>query len=58
MKSVIVIAFNTFKEAIRNRILYIILIFSILIIMSAGIISDLSVGYTQCAYSLYRPLGN
>ena len=43
MKSVIVIAFNTFKEAIRNRILYIILIFSILIIMSAGVISDLSV---------------
>jgi hypothetical protein len=37
------IAVNTFKEAIRNRILYILLIFALLIMASSGVISDLSI---------------
>jgi ABC-type transport system involved in multi-copper enzyme maturation permease subunit len=37
------IAVNTFKEAIRNRILYILLIFALVIMASSGVISDLSI---------------
>lgn len=37
------IARTTFKEAIRNRILYILLVFALLLIASSGIISDLSI---------------
>ncbi len=43
MTRVIAIALNTFKEAIRNRILYIILIFCLLILAGTGIISDLTI---------------
>lgn len=47
MSKIVVIAFNTFKEAIRNRILYIILIFAILLLLSAGVIGDLSISNPQ-----------
>lgn len=43
MSKITAIALNTFKEAIRNRILYILLIFALLIMGSSGIISDLSI---------------
>lgn len=43
MAKILAIALNTFKEAIRSRILYIILIFALLILGSAGIISELSI---------------
>lgn len=37
------IARTTFKEAIRNRILYILLVFALLLMASSGVISDLSI---------------
>jgi ABC-type transport system involved in multi-copper enzyme maturation permease subunit len=43
MMEVWAIARNTFKEAIRNRILYIILIFSLLLIAISGVLSELSI---------------
>ena len=43
MREVIAIARNTFKEAIRNRILYFILIFALLIIGVSGVLSELSI---------------
>lgn len=43
MTQIIAIALNTFKEAVRNRILYILLLFAIIIMASGGIISDLSI---------------
>lgn len=43
MKEIAAIARNTFKEAIRNRILYIILIFSLLLIGISGVLSELSI---------------
>lgn len=41
MTEIFAIAKNTFKEAIRNRILYVILIFALLLIMFSGIVSEL-----------------
>lgn len=45
--SIIPIAKNTFKEAIRDKILYIIILFSILMISSSILLSHLSVGQNQ-----------
>lgn len=43
MKSIAAIAFNTFKEAVRNRVLYVILFFSLIMIGASGAISQLSI---------------
>lgn len=43
MKAVAAIMFNTFKEAVRNRILYVILLFSLIMIGASGAISELSI---------------
>lgn len=43
MRSIAAIAFNTFKEAVRNRVLYVILFFSLLMIGASGAISQLSI---------------
>jgi ABC-type transport system involved in multi-copper enzyme maturation permease subunit len=47
MTKIAIIALNTFKEAIRNRVLYIILAFAILLMLCSGVISDLSVAKPQ-----------
>lgn len=44
MKSIAVIALNTFKEAVRNRVLYVILVFALIMIGASGMISRLSIG--------------
>ena len=38
------IAINTFKEAVRNRILYFILFFALILMASSGIVKELAVG--------------
>lgn len=43
MRSIVAIAFNTFKEAVRNRVLYVILFFSLIMIGASGAISQLSI---------------
>lgn len=43
MGKIIVIAFNTFKEAVRNKVLYFLLIFAVLLIGFSTVISDLSI---------------
>lgn len=43
MNSILAIAFNTFKEAVRNRILYIILFFALIMIGTSGVISELTI---------------
>lgn len=43
MPKVLAIALNTFKEAVRNKVLYFLLIFAILIIVFSSFISDLSI---------------
>jgi ABC-type transport system involved in multi-copper enzyme maturation permease subunit len=43
MSSIVAIAFNTFKEAVRNRVLYVILFFSLIMIGASGAISQLSI---------------
>ncbi|HOE97407.1 MAG TPA: hypothetical protein PLS90_12070 [Candidatus Sumerlaeota bacterium] len=43
MKEITAIALNTFKEAIRNRILYVILIFALLLILFSGVLSQLTI---------------
>lgn len=47
MQAIIGIAFNTFKEAIRNRILYVILIFALLMILFSGVVSELTIASTE-----------
>ncbi|HPS00061.1 MAG TPA: hypothetical protein PLA90_00815 [Candidatus Sumerlaeota bacterium] len=37
------IAYNTFREAVRNRILYFILFFSLIMILASGIVKELAV---------------
>ena len=54
MSKVLAIALNTFKEAIRNRILYILLIFCLLILGGTGIISDLTIAEKE---RIVRDLG-
>ncbi len=43
MKKTLAIAVNTFKEAVRNRILYILLVFALLILASSGIVGELTI---------------
>jgi ABC-type transport system involved in multi-copper enzyme maturation permease subunit len=43
MAKILAIALNTFKEAVRNRVLYIILIFALAMLGATGIISDLTI---------------
>ncbi|MFN8670480.1 MAG: ABC transporter permease [Candidatus Sericytochromatia bacterium] len=45
--SILSIAKNTFKEAIRDKILYIIILFSIFMIASSVLLSNLSIGQNQ-----------
>jgi len=44
MKAIRAIALNTFREAIRDRILYLLLVFALVMIASARIVSVLTVG--------------
>lgn len=43
MNQIFAVATNTFREAIRNRILYIILVFALLLIGASGVLSELSI---------------
>lgn len=43
MNYIFAIATNTFKEAVRNRILYVILFFSLIMIGASGVVSDLTI---------------
>jgi len=43
MKKTLAIAVNTFKEAVRNRILYILLVFALIIMASSGIVGELTI---------------
>lgn len=43
MNKIIAIALNTFKEAVRNRILYILLVFALLLMAFSGIIRELTI---------------
>ena len=43
MREIIAIARNTFKETIRNRILYVILMFALILILFSGAISELTI---------------
>lgn len=43
MGKVVAIALNTFKEAVRNKVLYFLLIFALLIMGFSGVLSDLSI---------------
>jgi len=43
MGKVWAIAFNTFKEAVRNRILYILLIFAIVLLLFSGVARELTI---------------
>ncbi len=54
MFKVLAIALNTFKEAVRNKILYFLLIFAILIIVFSNFISDLSIAAPE---KLIKDLG-
>lgn len=54
MNSVVAIAFNTFKEAVRNRILYIILFFALIMIGTSGIIGQLT---TAAQSKIIKDLG-
>lgn len=43
MKSIAAIAWNTFREAVRSRILYLILVFALVLMGSSGIVRDLAI---------------
>jgi ABC-type transport system involved in multi-copper enzyme maturation permease subunit len=43
MQRIAAIAVNTFKEAVRNRVLYVLLFFSVLIMFGAWVASTLSI---------------
>lgn len=43
MREIIAIARNTFKEAIRNRVLYVILMFALILIGFSGVVSELTI---------------
>lgn len=43
MGKIIVIALNTFREAVRNKVLYFLLIFAVILIAFSTVISDLSI---------------
>lgn len=54
MGKIVVIALNTFKEAVRNKVLYFLLIFAVIIIAFSTIISDLSIAQPE---KLIKDLG-
>ncbi len=54
MGKIIVIALNTFREAVRNKVLYFLLIFAILLIGFSTVISDLSIAQPE---KLIKDLG-
>jgi ABC-type transport system involved in multi-copper enzyme maturation permease subunit len=54
MLKVLAIALNTFKEAVRNKVLYFLLIFALLIMGFSGVISDLSIASPE---KLIKDLG-
>jgi ABC-type transport system involved in multi-copper enzyme maturation permease subunit len=54
MAKVLGIALNTFKEAVRNKVLYFLLIFALLIMGFSGVISDLSIASPE---KLIKDLG-
>lgn len=54
MGKVVAIALNTFKEAVRNKVLYFLLIFAILLMGFSAFISDLSIANPQ---KLIKDLG-
>lgn len=43
MGKIVAIALNTFKEAVRNKVLYFLLIFALIIMVFSAVISDLSI---------------
>jgi hypothetical protein len=43
MSKVLAIAQNTFKEAIRNRVMYVILVFAIILILAGVVVKDLTI---------------
>lgn len=47
MGKIVVIALNTFKEAVRNKVLYFLLIFAVIIIAFSTVISDLALGQPE-----------
>ena len=47
MSKVFAIAVNTFREAVRNRILYIILIFAILLLVFSGVLKNFTISDDQ-----------
>ncbi|MGI8906750.1 MAG: ABC transporter permease [Candidatus Sumerlaeaceae bacterium] len=54
MGKVVAIALNTFKEAVRNKVLYFLLIFALLIMGFSAVISDLSIASPE---KLIKDLG-
>jgi len=54
MAKVWAIAFNTFKEAVRNRILYILLIFAIVLLLFSGLARELTISAHE---KIIRSLG-
>lgn len=54
MGKIIVIALNTFREAVRNKVLYFLLIFAVLLIGFSTVISDLSIAEPE---KLIKDLG-
>lgn len=54
MSKVVAIALNTFKEAVRNKVLYFLVIFAILLIVFSSVISDLSIASPE---KLIKDLG-
>lgn len=54
MGKIIVIALNTFREAVRNKVLYFLLIFAVIIIGFSTVISDLSIAEPE---KLIKDLG-
>lgn len=54
MGKIIVIALNTFREAVRNKVLYFLLIFAVLLIGFSTVISDLSIAQPE---KLIKDLG-
>ncbi len=43
MSKIVAIAFNTFKEAVRNRVLYVLLFFAIIVLLGAWVVSSLAI---------------
>jgi ABC-type transport system involved in multi-copper enzyme maturation permease subunit len=54
MAKVWAIAFNTFKEAVRNRILYILLIFAVVLLLFSGVARELTISAQE---KIIRSLG-